>query len=90
MWFRLLVTVLLAVIFLSILTNYVREVWVFFTRRSEYDALDKLTIREGEDGDGKEITTAAARLAFAYPVLIIVGGMVTIGLGHRVISEIFG
>lgn len=91
MWLRLLIVSVMAVIWLSFVASYVRELWVLLTKRGDYDALEKPVFRGGEDGPGDpEITSATGRLAFAYPFFIIVIGMGTIGLGRRVLSELFG
>jgi hypothetical protein len=49
--------------------NYVRELWIYFMRRDQFDVLSKPKIAYGEDGT-KQVGRND-RLFFSYPFLIL-------------------
>ena len=86
MLFRILIFAFFAPATIWMLANYLRELFVFFRRREDYDALDKPSITHGEGG-GPEVSTAD-RLVFSYPLFIVGSGALTIWLGLQIVADI--
>ena len=83
MFFRILIFAVIAPATVWMLANYLRELFVFFWRREDYEALDKPSITHGEGG-GPEVSTED-RLMFSYPLFIVGFGGFSVWLGLRII-----
>lgn len=64
-----------------------RELLVVFTRKEDYDSLEKPRMFFGENPDGPQVGLKT-RLILFYPFFILASGALTIWVGFRIVADI--
>ena len=80
-----MITAFVVLMTLYIAARYARELYLFFRKPDEFENLPKPKITYGDFG-GDEVSTKD-RLFFAYPLMIVVGTVVSFGLVWKALHQ---